>query len=100
MYLRHFTFTRFPYAANLEADELLASTARQEAEARLTDPLELRGIRLLTGEVGCGKTAVCRHVTANLHPGLFRVFYVLRDPPQSAPPPPTDLPADPDDLPF
>ena len=76
MYLRHFTFTRFPFAANLEADELFASVARREAEARLKHLLELRGIGLLTGEVGCGKTTVCRHVTANLHPGLFRVFYV------------------------
>ena len=76
MYLRHFTFTRFPFAANLEADELFASVARREAEARLRHLLELRGIGLLTGEVGCGKTTVCRHVTANLHPGLHRVFYV------------------------
>ena len=77
MYLRHFTFTRFPFAANLEADELFASVARREAEARLRHLLELRGIGLLTGEVGCGKTTVCRHVTANLHPGLHRVFLRL-----------------------
>ena len=76
MYLRHFAFTRFPFAANLEADELFASVARHEAEARLKHLLELRGIGLLTGEVGCGKTTACRHVTAGLHPGLFRVFYV------------------------
>ena len=75
-YLRHFAFTRFPFAANLEADELFASAARREAEARLNHLLELRGVGLLTGEVGCGKTTVCRHVTANLHPGLFRVYYV------------------------
>ena len=29
-----------------------------------------------TGEVGAGKTTVCRHLTAQLHPGLFRVHYV------------------------
>ena len=75
-YLRHFAFTRFPFAANLEADELFASGARREAVARLKHLLELRGIGLLTGEVGCGKTTVCRHVTANLHPGLYRVYYV------------------------
>ena len=76
MYVRHFAFTRFPFAANLAADELFASAARREAEVRLKHLLELRGIGLLTGEVGCGKTTVCRHVTATLHPGLFRVFYV------------------------
>ena len=26
--------------------------------------------------VGSGKTTVCRHVTAQLHPGLYRVYYV------------------------
>ncbi len=76
MYLRHFAFTRFPFASTLEADELFASAARREAEARLSHLLELRGIGLLTGEVGSGKTTVCRSVTATLHPGLFRVFYV------------------------
>ena len=30
----------------------------------------------MTGEVGSGKTTVCRHVTAGLHPGLHRVYYV------------------------
>ena len=68
MYLHHFTFTRFPFAANLEADGLFGSTARHEAEARLKHLIELRGLGLLTGEVGCGKTTVCRHVTDNLQP--------------------------------
>ena len=36
----------------------------------------MRQCGLLTGEVGCGKITVCRHVSANLHPGLYRVFYV------------------------
>ena len=38
--------------------------------------IELKGIGLLTGEVGSGKTTVCRHVAAALHPGLYRVGYV------------------------
>ena len=31
---------------------------------------------MLTGEVGSGKTTVCRHLTTQLHPGLYRVYYV------------------------
>lgn len=76
MYLRHFAFTRFPFENTLEADELFASAARREAEARLKHLIELRGIGLMTGEVGSGKTTVCRHVTSHLHPGLYRVYYV------------------------
>ena len=76
MYLRHFAFTRFPFENTLEADELFASAARREAEARLKHLIELRGIGLMTGEVGSGKTTLCRHVTAGLHPGQYRVYYV------------------------
>jgi len=76
MYLRHFAFTRFPFENSLHADELYASGARREAEARLQHLIELRGIGLLTGEVGSGKTTVCRQVTAGLHPGRYRVYYV------------------------
>lgn len=76
MYLRHFAFTRFPFENTLAADELFASHARREAQARLQHLIELRGIGLMTGEVGSGKTSLCRHVTAHLHPGLYRVYYV------------------------
>lgn len=76
MYLRHFAFTRFPFENTLEADELYASAARREAEARLKHLIELRGIGLMTGEVGSGKTSVCRHVSAGLHPGQYRLYYV------------------------
>lgn len=76
MYLRHFAFTRFPFENTLQADELYASGARREAEARLKHLIELRGIGLLTGEVGSGKTTVCRQVTAGLHPGRYRIYYV------------------------
>ena len=38
--------------------------------------LELRGIGLLTGEAGSGKTTACRQLLSGLHAGLYRVFYV------------------------
>ena len=82
MYLRHFAFTRLPFENDLAADELFESAAHREAEARLKHLVELRGIgpdaqrRRSPGEVGSGKTTVCRHVAAGLHPGLHRVYYV------------------------
>ena len=76
MYLRHFTLTRFPFHDGLATDELFAGAALGEAEARLHHLLELKGIGLLTGEVGAGKTTVCRKVTAGLHAGLYRLLYV------------------------
>ncbi|MDE0370891.1 MAG: AAA family ATPase [bacterium] len=76
MYRKHFAFTRLPFETPAETDELFESNARREAEARLGHLVDLRGIGLMTGEVGSGKTTVCRHVAAGLHPGLHRVHYV------------------------
>ena len=47
-----------------------------EAKARLGHLIEMRGIGLLTGEAGCGKTTVCRKVCEGLHSGLFKVSYI------------------------
>ena len=76
MYLRHFALTRLPFETPAHTDELFESNARREAQARLHHLIELKGIGLLTGEVGSGKTTVCRHIAADLHPGLHRVGYV------------------------
>ena len=76
MYLRHFALTRLPFETPAHTDELFESNARREAEARLHHLIELKGIGLLTGEVGSGKTTVCRHVAAALHTALYRVGYV------------------------
>jgi type II secretory pathway predicted ATPase ExeA len=76
MYRAHFGFTHYPFERDLQPDELFASSAGHEAQARLQHLVELRGIGLITGEVGSGKTTVCRQLAASLHPGLYRLFYV------------------------
>ena len=76
MYRKHFALTHFPFEPSLESTALFASATLAEAEARLKHLLELRAIGLLTGEAGGGKTTACRKITAALHPGLYRVFYV------------------------
>ncbi|MGH8522933.1 MAG: AAA family ATPase, partial [Gammaproteobacteria bacterium] len=88
MYRQHFApstalrtgFTRFPFETEHDPDALFASSALSEAQARLTHLLELRGIGLVTGEVGSGKTTICRKVASALHPGLYRLFYVPSPP--------------------
>ncbi|MCP3882973.1 MAG: AAA family ATPase [Sulfitobacter sp.] len=76
MYRKHFALTDFPFELNLSPDDLFASATLTEAEARLKHLLELRAIGMVTGEAGSGKTTVCRKIASNLHPGLYRVFYV------------------------
>ncbi len=75
MYQKHFAFTHYPFEQSLEPDDLFASATLLEAHARLEHLLDLRGIGLITGEAGSGKTTACRKVATSLHPGLYRVFY-------------------------
>lgn len=76
MYLTHFGLTHYPFERDLHPEELFASTSLREAHARLTHLIELRGIGLLTGELGSGKTSACRQLAASLHAGLYRLLYV------------------------
>lgn len=76
MYRKHFGFTRHPFGKEIEPEELFSSAAGQELEVRLAHLIEMRGIGLITGESGSGKTCACRKVVSALHAGLFRVVYV------------------------
>jgi type II secretory pathway predicted ATPase ExeA len=76
MYRKHFGLTRHPFGKELAPEDMFVSGANRELEVRLGNLLELRGIGLVTGEVGSGKTTLCRKVTSMLHSGLYRVFYV------------------------
>jgi type II secretory pathway predicted ATPase ExeA len=76
MYRKTYGLTRHPFEKDLAPDEFFASHAASELEARINYLLQLRGIGLVTGEVGSGKTCICRKVASSLHAGLYKVFYV------------------------
>lgn len=76
MYCEYFGITRHPFSKDIEACELFASEQTIELENRLKYLLELKGIGLVTGDVGSGKTTICRKVISDLNPGLNKVFYV------------------------
>ena len=75
MYLQHFALTHYPFDHTLHTDELFDSRAAQEVSGRIAHLVDLRGIGLITGEAGCGKTTVCRKAADQLHPSLHRVCY-------------------------
>lgn len=76
MYRKHFGFNRDPFGKEIEVEDLFASAGGRELETRLGHLVELRGIGLVTGDSGSGKTCACRKVVAALHAGLYRVVYV------------------------
>jgi general secretion pathway protein A len=76
MYRKHFGLTRLPFGKELAIEDLFPSAAARELEVRLQHLLEMRGIGLVTGDVGCGKTTGTRRVLGALHTGRYRVFYV------------------------
>ncbi len=76
MYLQHFGLTRYPFRKTIAPEELFLCASAHETQARLDHWLELRSIALVTGDVGSGKTTLCRRFAQGLHPGLHRLFYV------------------------
>ena len=76
MYRKHFALTQHPFSPEIAPEDLFPSAASRELEVRLTHLLDLRGIGVVTGDSGSGKTCACRRVLTRLHTGLYRVVYV------------------------
>ncbi|GAB5549970.1 MAG: hypothetical protein SangKO_097300 [Sandaracinaceae bacterium] len=76
MYRKHFALTRHPFEKDLAPDDLFETASLSELTVRLTHLLDMRGIGLVTGESGSGKTTACRRLVAGLNTGLHRVLYI------------------------
>lgn len=76
MYRKHFGLTHHPFEKMHNADELFISKSARELDGRLKHLIDLRGMGMLVGEAGCGKTTLVRKFALSLHPGLYKVFYI------------------------
>lgn len=77
MYLDHFGLDRKPFLISPDPDFLYPSRIVQESFAHLRYGLQREGgFLLLTGEVGTGKTTLCRLLIDEL-PEQFRLAYIL-----------------------
>jgi type II secretory pathway predicted ATPase ExeA len=65
-----------PFTASVPAPSLFASAAHKEAVARLRWLISARGIGVLTGEVGAGKTAALRAAADGLDPSRHTLIYL------------------------
>ena len=60
MYRKHFALTHHPFGPEIAPEDLFPSTTSRELDIRLAHLLDLRGIGLITGDSGSGKTCACR----------------------------------------
>ena len=76
MLQQFFGFTRLPFTKDIPPDQLFPADGQNELCARLDYLLQDRGLGLVTGETGSGKSTSLRRFTASLDPNRFLVIYL------------------------
>jgi type II secretory pathway predicted ATPase ExeA len=71
----YYSFSNIPFHKELSHDRLFESTTFKEGLARMEHLKKTRGIGLIAGEAGSGKTSVIRAFTGNLNNSLYKVVY-------------------------
>ncbi len=72
----HYGFTVMPFTAAIPAPGLFGSAAHKEAVARLRWLISARGLGVLTGEVGSGKTVAVRAAVDGLDTSRNTLIYL------------------------
>jgi general secretion pathway protein A len=76
MYKTYFGMTGEPFPKDIPPQELFGSSHFKELSTRLDYLVKKRGIGLVTGEVGSGKTTGIRALCHALNPGLYKPLYL------------------------
>ncbi|MBE7942724.1 MULTISPECIES: AAA family ATPase [Ramlibacter] len=77
MYLRHFGLREFPFSITPDTSFFFGSGASQEALNTLVVAIRMgEGFIKITGEVGTGKTLLCRKLMASLEGDEYTVAYI------------------------
>lgn len=75
MYQTFYSLARTPFAKEIKSTDSFPSGPYQEMSARLDYMKKTRGMGLLIGEPGAGKTFALRGFAESLNPSLFKVIY-------------------------
>ena len=76
MFQELYGFRTMPFSRNIPTADLFPSNGQQELKARLTYLLCERGIGLVTGEVGSGKSTALRAFAEELDPNRYLIIYL------------------------
>jgi type II secretory pathway predicted ATPase ExeA len=72
----YYGFTRPPFSKDISPADLFPAEGQRELCARLDYLTQQRGLGLVTGETGCGKSTALRRFTAALDTNRFFVIYL------------------------
>jgi type II secretory pathway predicted ATPase ExeA len=72
----YFGFTRMPYGRDLAPGMLFTSADHTQAAARIAYGIDTRGITVVTGEVGVGKTAAARAAVHRTEAARHHLIYI------------------------
>jgi len=75
MYRTYYSLSTIPFRKDLDDKYLFESPNFSEGIARLEYLKGTRGIGVVVGEAGAGKTSLLRRFTATLNPSLFKAVY-------------------------
>lgn len=76
MFQQFYGFTRLPFSKSISTDDLFDTAGQKELSARLTFLVRERGLGLVTGEFGSGKSTAVRAFTASLDSNRYLVTYL------------------------
>lgn len=75
MFKTFYSLSSAPFSKELKVSDAFASTSHQEALGCLNYMKQVRGMGLLVGEPGAGKTYALRVFTESLNKSLYKVIY-------------------------
>jgi type II secretory pathway predicted ATPase ExeA len=76
MFRAFYSLSKTPFTKEIDTGSAFLSTPFKELSARLSYVSKARGIALITGEPGSGKTFALRHFADSLSSSLYRVVYI------------------------
>jgi len=75
MFQQFYGFASIPFSRGLPTSKLFPNSGQEELKARLAYLLKERGIGLVTGEIGSGKSTAVRAFVESLDPTRYTVVY-------------------------